>query len=140
MNKFIKGRPSLLAGQSQARVADLDPSKGLVFSFKHFDPRQGQDLKEWEGEGLLSQMFERFREHCRTEPFTRCFSQTFKQYGPVPATSHFRHPPHVPQDALWTSMHIMGQPCVIGHMIRNVFYIVFLDKDHLFFPSQLKHT
>jgi hypothetical protein len=140
MNKFVKNKPSLLAGQGQARIADLETSKSLVFSFKHFDPRQGECWEDWQNEKLLARMCERFREHCLTEPFTKCFGERFKQYGPLPTNSRFRHPPHVPQDAVWTSMHIKGEPCVIGHMIRNVFYIVFLDKEHVFYPTTLKHT
>lgn len=38
-------------------------------------------------------------------------------------------------------MNIKGQkPRVAGHIIDNVFYVVFLDKDHKFFPAPLKRT
>jgi hypothetical protein len=36
------------------------------------------------------------------------------------------------------SMHIKGLPCVAGHMVQNVFYVVFLDKHHKFFPSDIQ--
>lgn len=136
--KIVSGKPSLLAGQAQTKVADLDTSKGLVFSFKHFDPRQGQDFDTWQAEGLLSDMLQRFREHCRTERFHQCFGEKFKQYTQFPPTSEFKHPSHVPKDAIWHSMHIKGKPCVIGHMIHNVFYVVFLDGEHRFWPSTAK--
>ncbi len=37
-------------------------------------------------------------------------------------------------------MHIQNKECVIGHTLRNVFYVVFLDKEHGFYPSELKNT
>jgi hypothetical protein len=46
----------------------------------------------------------------------------------------------LPLDAIGASMHIKGLPCVIGHMHHHVFYVVFLDKDHKFWPSPKKNT
>lgn len=67
-----------------------------------------------------------------------------KIYGEFPATSQFKYPKTVIQDKdiKWAViMYIKGQkPRIVGHIIGNVFYVVFLDKEHLFFPSELKHT
>ena len=35
-------------------------------------------------------------------------------------------------------MHIQGKECVIGHVIGQVFYLVFLDCDHKFWPTDLQ--
>jgi len=35
-------------------------------------------------------------------------------------------------------MHIDGLPCIAGHMVKNVFYLVFLDKEHKFFPTDIQ--
>lgn len=137
MGQFNKGKSSLLAGQARPRRADIDPTATLAFCFKHFDGVQGQKFEEWEAEKLLSKMLNRFKDYSGTH-FLQCFNHRFKQYKGFPPHSKFKHPPHVPEDADWYVMHIEGKPCVAGHMLKNIFYIVFLDKDHLFYPIDLQ--
>ncbi len=45
-------------------------------------------------------------------------------------------------DVEWATIQkIVGQKTrVAGYLIKNVFYPVFLDKDHLFYPSTKRHT
>ena len=70
------------------------------------------------------------------------FNKKFKSYGgfPSPEVCDYTHPKHIPEDAEWASMHIMGKPCLIGHIVGNVFYLVFLDKEHRFWITEKKHT
>jgi len=139
-NKFLKNKPGLLTGQARTTVADIDTASTLLFSFKHFDPNQGQKFSEWEVDGLLSVMLDRFRAHCSTIDFRQCFNARFKCYPNFPTASEFKHPRHVPPDATWSAMHIQGEECVIGHMLKNVFYVVFLDRHHKFYPTELRNT
>jgi hypothetical protein len=37
-------------------------------------------------------------------------------------------------------MHIQGEECVIGHRLGHVFFVVFLDRYHKFWPVRLKNT
>lgn len=138
MAQFQKSKPSLLAGQARITKAQIDPTATLAFSFKHFDRNQGQKFEEWEGEKLLSQMLNRFWEYCQRQTVDECFNKRFKPYKSIPPNSEFKHPAHVPPDATWYSMHIDALPCVIGHRIRNVFYVVFLDRFHKFYPIDLQ--
>jgi hypothetical protein len=126
---------SLLAGLSNLK-AHIDEDL-LVFNFKFFDPSQGQGFDEWAKEGLLAQTLEMFKEYSR-QLVPACFSARFKCYDAMPRDSEFRHPRHVPEDATWASMHLQGLPCIIGHMYRNVFYVVFLDRHHKFWPSDIQ--
>jgi hypothetical protein len=127
-----------LAGQAQFTKAQIDPSAALAFSLKHFDRNQGQRFEEWEAEKLLSEMLNTFWGYCQRPLFNQCFNPKFKPYKTFPPDSEFKHPAHVPEDANWYSMHIKGLPCVAGHMVHNVFYVVFLDKFHKFYPSNLQ--
>lgn len=111
----------------------------MVFNFRFFDSTQGQSFLQWEADGLLSKALEKFR-HYSCLPMGQVFSTKFKQYDGFPAGSSFKHPSNVPEDATWASMHIQNKECVIGHTLRNVFYVVFLDKEHGFYPSELKNT
>jgi hypothetical protein len=48
----------------------------------------------------------------------------------------------IPADAKWgTIQNVGGQKSrAAGFLVDNIFYIVFLDRDHVFWKSELKHT
>lgn len=129
---------SLVSGKGEL-PPNLRPDDHLLISLKHFDRTQGQSFYEWQSLGLLAEALMRVLDHSG-EPVVRRFGDKFKQYGPRPAHSKFTHPRHVPPDAVWASMHVKGEECMIGHMIGSVFYLVFLDKEHDFWPSQKRNT
>lgn len=62
------------------------------------------------------------------------------EYGYFPPKSNFKHPKHVPEDVSWASLHLCGRACLGGHIVENIFYVVFLDKDHEFWITEKKHT
>lgn len=117
----------------------------IVFSFKDFDIRQippGQLYSNWEKEELLAYMFEKFGEICKYNINEAQQLGLLKIYGQFPHMSKFKHPKYIAEDVVWAViMKIKGQRArVAGHLINNVFYVVFLDKEHKFFLSELKHT
>lgn len=137
MGKFIQNRPSLLVGQAKLTKDGIDPTKTLCFCFKHLDRNQGQKFEDWQRQEVLAKALNRFRDHSGV-PVDQCFNDKFKRYKQFPSHSEFEHPTQVPQDADWASMHVDGKTCVIGHMLRNVFYVVFLDMDHKFYPTDIQ--
>jgi hypothetical protein len=130
-------KPNILSGQAAA-APEKGPSEFCV-SLKHFDSSQGQSFEHWEQAGFLSKLLERWRAQS-SKPMLQCFDRKFHRYGAFPLKSGFRHPRHVPPDAVWASMHIQSKECVGGHVIGNVFYVVFLDCDHKFWPVEKKNT
>jgi len=73
-------------------------------------------------------------------------------YNQFPSKSDFSHPQFVPHEAMWARFRLEGSTRLIGFMIpaeydgtahqktkmlfdSNVFYVVFLDKDHRFYPQ-----
>jgi hypothetical protein len=120
-------------------IAEKPERKELVFSFKDFDHTQGQTFSQWEKSALLNVMLEKLKEYSR-KTVMEAQKASFTIYGSFPLNSRFRHPAHITNDAIWASMHIQGKECVAGHLVGNVFYVVFLDKDHLFWVSPKKHT
>jgi hypothetical protein len=130
-------RTNILAGQA-AVAPEEGPAKFCV-SLKHFDSSQGQSFAEWEKGHFLSKLLERWQAHS-SKPMLQCLDRKFHRYGGFPAKSEFHHPKHVPPDAIWASMHIQSKQCVGGHIIGNVFHLVFLDWDHKFWPVEKKHT
>lgn len=114
----------------------------IVLSFRNFDRNQGQSFEEWEDEKLLALAISKLREVCELTVGQATAQQIIKPYTKVafPPESGFVHPKHVPIDVIWCSMHIQGKECVIGYFEDNIFYIVFLDKNHEFWETKKKNT
>lgn len=139
----IKGKSNIKAlGLKQASINEDAISKWkekLVISFQYLDRNQGQTFEDWEKEGLLINMLNTLRDYCQNTMLENK-GPNFKEYGHFPKESKFKHPEHVPKDASWASLHLSGRVCLGGHIYENIFYIVFLDKNHEFWISKKKHT
>lgn len=69
------------------------------------------------------------------KPLTQQYDgDKFSLYGGFPNKSQtlFSYPPSVPPDAHWARIHVTGQAVIVGHIVGNTFYVVFLDKTHKF--------
>lgn len=136
-----KSKQSQKALKGKSENLHDDILKPVLFSLKDFDTTQGQYFTDWHECELLVGMLERIKclssmtvkEAERGKSFTiyPCFS---------PNTKVFVYPIGVTDDARWASFHIQGKERIIGHIVKNIFYIVFLDKDHEFWPCELKNT
>jgi hypothetical protein len=131
--------------KNSLRIKDREVSVSLkqleliTFSFKDVDHTQGQTFSEWQELGLLDIMLDRFKEYSKkTIPAAQ--GSVFHIYGEFPPQSGFKHPAYIGESVKWAAMHIKGKERVVGYMDRNIFNVVFLDKDHEFWPSKLKHT
>ncbi|MEG0619439.1 MAG: hypothetical protein RR557_09090 [Bacilli bacterium] len=119
-------------------------SKDLIsVSFQCFvdqDTDYCQSLSTWESEGLLSQMNVTFIQLCKE---TTANPQRLTKYGSYPEKSKTGFPEcpkNLSKSANWSSIRLSGKVRVIGIMDRNIFYVVYLDKNHLFYLSPKKHT
>lgn len=145
-----KNRNSQIKGKSERKALGLAKvsyneealdklGQNFVVSFQYLDRNQGQDFEDWEKEGLLVNLLNTLRDYC-SQPIYKQFGNKFKEYGSFPIKSKFKHPEHVPEDVNWASLHITGRVCLGGHIYENIFYVVFLDKNHEFWISDKKHT
>jgi hypothetical protein len=134
LNRQFANRPD--------RVATREPY--IVLTFRNLDRQQGQSFQDWEVNKLLATAMEKLRAVCSLTVKEATTEQIIKRYdkldGKLPDGSAFYHPPHIPADIIWCSMHIQGKECVIGFFEEYVFHVVFLDMDHEFWPSKKKHT
>lgn len=114
----------------------------ILFSFKDFDSSQGQSFSEWEKEELLSALFDKLKHLSELNMLEATQQEIIKRYGDFPIKSDFTHPKHVADTVTWSVItNIKGQKGrVAGHIIDDVFYIVFLDKEHKFWKTQKKRT
>ena len=124
----------------ETRDGKKDPL--IVLSFKNFDINQGQSFSEWQTENLLALALEKLRSLCEYTIAQATNLGLLKIYSKstFPTETAFEHPKHIPQDVDWSSMHIGNKPCIIGYFEDNIFYVVFLDKDHEFWITKKKHT
>lgn len=139
-NLIKKQNPdNLLKGISRGSVHEKDDK--LAFNFRHLDEKQGNLIRDWEGKQLLGNAFSTLKSYS-SMTLKEAERANFTIYGGFPpqGKTDFQHPIHVPPDAKWASMHVQGAVCLAGHVVGNIFYVVFLDSDHRFWISEKKHT
>lgn len=132
----------------------------MKFNFSYFDVTQeaGQDFSDWTNEQLLK-LLNKLQEysgnsisHWTRESIGKGRNHVLEIYGSFPRKSEFKQPKHVPHQALWSRFRLESSVRLIGFILpeefngkeqrksgfffcSNTFYIVFLDKDHLFYSS-----
>lgn len=117
----------------------------MIFSFKDFQFNQqippGQTYKEWQEEKLLAYMLEKFGYICNVNRVEAEQKSFIKVYGNFPITSKFDNP-FPGSDLHWAVINkVKGQKGrIAGYIVGNIFYVVFLDGNHLFYPSQRRNT
>ena len=144
-NKFKPSKPMNFQRSSkklEARKPGLAKEKYLVFSLRDLDKTQGQGFEDWEENGLLAKALNRIHGFCRMTLQEALSSGLIKVYGQgLPGNCKFTHPRHVHDDIEWASVKVQGKERIIGFLEDDfIFQVVFLDKDHLFYPSSKKHT
>lgn len=129
--------------RTERQVAEEKPL--MLFSFKDFQPNSqippGQSYAEWQSDELLAYMLEKFGYICNVNRIEAEQNKFIKVYGKFPPNSEFDNP--FPDRELdWAViMRISGQKGrVAGHIIGHVFYVVFLDAEHLFYPTEKRNT
>lgn len=126
----------------------------MAFSLQFFDNSQkaGQDFHEWTRE-QLERLLDKLKSYCgntmeywKKQRIGHGHSHVLEIYERFPFNSGFTHPKHVPADVQWGrwrleyDMRLVGftigsETCTRLHISSNVFYIVFLDANHLFYKS-----
>ncbi len=114
--------------------------KQIVFSLKDFDQTQGQSFDKWEEETILAKLMVRLREISGYTIIEAINKGILNDYKTFPEKSDFKFPTYIHPDVNWAALVIGGKERVAGYIEDNVFYIVFLDKDHRFWISEKKHT
>ena len=138
----VERKSSILSGVSDsqsARVAEQKLEEDFLISFKYLDRNQGQTLEEWQQDALLAKAIEKLRNYC-CNTLKSSLGNGLDIYGDFPKKSDFQQPKHVPEDAQWARIHVNGTQIIAGFVNRNVFNVVFLDKDHRFYITEKKHT
>ncbi|NOZ35235.1 MAG: hypothetical protein GXO80_08050 [Chlorobi bacterium] len=144
-NKYFSSQNSLSKRKINIRDEHLvkEDAPFMLFSFKDFQYNKqippGQSYTQWQEKKLLAYMLDKFGYICNKTRVEAEQENYIKVYYDFPANSRFKNP--FPETNLnWAViMKIKGQKArVVGHIIGTVFYVVFLDAEHVFFPLNKK--
>jgi len=147
MNQFKAqdiGSLSRKASLRDERLSSDDPYK-ILFSFKYYLPntlkKNKQAFKTWERDKLLSKLSDTFKSLSELTMPEAKQNGMITEYGDFPPDSKFKCPKALLHSNRWGVIkNISGKARVAGIISDNIFYIVFLDKDHDFWPVEKKHT
>lgn len=147
--KFLSNCSDFLIEDAQHRFRE-----NIRFSFEYFDNSQdhGQDFRDWEYEHLYKLM-DKLKEYCKT-PLLHWLTMkigggknhVLEIYGKFPHHSEFVHPKFVPLDVDWARFRLEGDMRLVGFVVptescdklsllKDTFYVVFLDSNHKFYPT-----
>lgn len=128
---FTKEKPS---------VNDIGRTANFKLSFQYLDTSQkyASSFKDWQRIGLLSRAMETLHGYCCSPLMEQVDGDKFTIYGSFPPKDKtlFEYPQHVPEDANWARIHVNGSAVVVGHIVGDTFYVVFLDKTHKFWLTR----
>jgi len=134
--------PAYLREQGK-RDAVIKNDRLLTFSFSKHIKGEGQSIEEWGALGLLEPLILRLKYLGQYSTLAVRQKKWITEYHKVnfPPNSKFTEPRHI-QNVTWAVLHIKptSKEVVAGYIENEVFYIVFLDKEHNFWPSPLKNT
>lgn len=162
MSKFKSKRQEKLTNRVTANIIaerDKDFTDRSTFNFSFFDNsgKYGENFSDWNHKELVSLLdelkvySEKSLNIWRTEK--RGGGTNFSNYPDFPNGSSFKVPKGIPSGAKWGSLRISTKMRIIGFRMTgkdydhislkgleyfddNIFYIVWLDKDHKAFPRQ----
>lgn len=136
MSKKKKYDPAYLREQGSRKKYEFQDKK-ISFSLLLLDTSQGQSVPEWEEAGLMSVLFIRIKFLCQFTVAEALCHEYIKQYNKVdfPPNSKFKKPKHI-LGKKWAVMHITANSIevIVGYIESDVFYIVYLDRNHHFWP------
>ena len=121
-----------------------DSTKNIVFSFKFFFHSQssGQSFEDWEKDKILADLNNKLKNFSSKTVEELKADGTLEIYGRYPKGSRFSCPAVLSgTDALWGRLRLTGRRRLIGFLSpdeqtpQKTFYVVFLDKNHEFAPS-----
>lgn len=133
-----KNRPN------STRISKNDVRR-LSFDFRYLDEcaKNGQTLAKWEECQLLSKLITRLKAISDTDLYNASSSDSIQIYNSYPETSKFelsdtfkQQIESMHENLFWgviKNIDTSNTARVAGFLADSIFYITFLDKDHLFF-------
>ena len=118
----------------EGRIANFKVS----FQYLNTPQKYASSFKDWQKCGLLSKAMDVLQGYSCSPLRSQIDGVKFSVYDSFPPEEKtmFVYPKNVPEDAHWARIHVNGPAVIIGHIVRDTFYVVFLDKTHKFFLTK----
>lgn len=135
-------------GQAE-RKGSKSSIKKVVVSYVYLDRAQGQTLEKWdETPGRLlrwSNIIIRLNSltvaQALQESVIVIYNDLDVNLDGMPVKSKWKFPQHLKhKNIVWCKIVVMQLVRVIGFFEDNIFYVVFLDENHEFYPTEPKNT
>ncbi len=166
-HKRNKRKERFISEVSLPSLIDSNLVERCKFNFSYLDETQDgiQSIADWNQDGNKVDSLENLIK-CVKEYTTQSLSYWKSQrnlviYGNFPrGKTELKHPKNIPHEVHWGRFRLSGKVRLIGFVIpkelaelenskihnrnfqycTNTFYVVFLDKDHLFYQTEKKNT
>jgi len=137
----IRKEPSIITKTlAQKKTTGSTNFSNFKVSFQYVDSSQkyASSFRDWQKDGLLSKALELLQGYCCRPLIEQIDGAKFTRYGDFPPKDKtlFEKPIHVPEDADWARIHVNGPAVIVGHIVDDTFYVVFLDKTHKFWLTK----
>ena len=144
-----KNNPKNRYQRFRGNLPDKGPKKRRIINFNlsKIVPDQGQTLEEWNKEGLLLKLNQRMKIVGALTREEALHQRILKEYSlkkdlteeGFPKESKFKKPSYLNPER-WAVMHLTNKSIevVAGYIEDDIFYIVFPDKDHHFWPTDIQ--
>lgn len=131
--------------ETDVREPKITEKPHVAFSFEYFINQDsvGQSLETWSDSKLLVCMLQKMVHISSQTPAQAMQDQTLTIYDdfPIKSVNDFTCPQHLSDEKNWGVLRNIGKQKVriAGFLKGNIFYVVYLDKDHKFWKSS-KHN
>lgn len=131
----------------QGPKGDKSTSKKIVVSYIYLDRSQGQTLEQWDKTPGRLLRWENIIQHLNTLTVEQAlhtgiiikYSKINVDKHNMPIKSKWKYPQHLNnKEIIWHKIVVMQIVRIIGFMDDNTFYVVFLDENHEFYPTEPK--
>lgn len=153
MSKKNKTKIAYLADLQEKNDFVRKLSNNIVFNLKYFQSGKeyGQSFEDWEKNEYLADLNNKLKDFSGKKKIELLQDKTLEIYSSYPKGSRFKMPESLRnRDIKWARLRITGARRLIGFFvgeeyadgsimedaiaIKDVFYVVFLDKNHDFAP------
>ena len=127
-----------------------DRRKHVAFSFQFLTVGEnaGQSFEDWNKEGIILDLNNKLREFSKKTKKELLSDKSLAIYGEYPTNPKFAYPLSIPRNdsVQWARLSLTGARRIAGFFSSgadresDIFNIVFLDKEHDFYPVGKKHT
>lgn len=124
-------------------------AKKVVVSYIYLDRKQGQTFEQWDKtpgrllrwENIIMRLNALTVAQALAEPVIIKYNNLDADQSNMPKNSKWEYPAHLNQLKItWCKIIVMNLVRVIGFLDDNVFYVVFLDENHEFYPTEPRNT